>query len=83
MKIDRKEYNRIMTLLVESHKANHPSIKRFRLQSAIEAACALYRIPKKDFVDVWLDFFEHHKSETLPAQSQSQEMKPHEHHPAQ
>lgn len=57
---DRKEYNRIMMLLEGSHIAQHPSIKRFRLQNAIEATCALYNIPKKDFVDVWLEFFAKH-----------------------
>lgn len=59
--MNRKEYNRIMALLAGSHTAQHPSIKRFRLQNAIEATCALYKIPKKDFVDVWLDFFENYK----------------------
>ena len=57
---DRKEYNRIKRLLVASHTAQHPSIKRFRLQSAIESACALYHIPKRDFVDIWIDFFKSH-----------------------
>lgn len=61
MTTSRKEYNRILKLLVASHKAQHPSIKRFRLQSAIEATYALYKIPKKDFVDVWLEFFERNK----------------------
>ena len=55
--MSRKEYNRIMGLLAGSHAANHPSIKRCRLQSAIEAAHAHYGIPKKDYVDVWIDFF--------------------------
>lgn len=58
--METKEYNRIMMLLEGSHAANHPSIKRFRLQSAIEAACAHYNIPKKDFVEVWLEFFAKH-----------------------
>lgn len=57
MAVSRTEYNRIVKLLVDSHQAQHPSIKRFRLQSAIEATHTLYKIPKKDFVDVWLEFF--------------------------
>lgn len=39
---DRTEYNRIMMLLEGSHSANHPSIKRFRLQNAIEATCEFF-----------------------------------------
>jgi hypothetical protein len=34
--MNRKEYNRIIRLLVGSHDAKHPSIKRFRLRSALE-----------------------------------------------
>ena len=35
--MNRKEYNRIVRLLVGSHDAKHPSIKRFRLHSALES----------------------------------------------
>jgi len=61
MKRSRKEYNQIVNSFIKSHATQDSMIKTSKLQEAIEVACKYYNIPKKDFVDVWLDFYENYR----------------------
>lgn len=57
----RRTYNKIFSLLYMSHYKDDPS-KRLMLENAIRMAHEYYHIPQRDYIDVWLDFFDHYKA---------------------
>lgn len=53
----KREYAELMALLKTSHTREGPT-KAVILTDAIERICEYYHIPKRDFVDIWVDFFQ-------------------------